>query len=177
MILFDSKFLQLKSAVSPSGRPWYYAHRPNVTGGVVIVPVIDNSSIIFLETERPPIKAEGKADRCIELPAGLIGDEKPDETVLEAVNKELLEETGYIANKVEIIAERISSSPGCVSEAFYIAVAHINTITPEITPGNDGGIIKARHIVPKRRLLEQIMQWQKEGKSVSSQALAGLFFI
>ena len=176
MILYDSKFLQLKSAVSPSGKPWYYAHRPNVTGGVVIVPVIGDS-IIFLETERPPIKAEGKAERCIELPAGLIGDKKPDETVLEAINKELLEETGYIANKIEIVGEKISSSPGCLSEAFYIAVAHIDNIQPEVTPVNDGGIIKARHIVPKNRLHDQIKQWQKEGKSVSSQALAGLFFI
>jgi ADP-ribose pyrophosphatase len=176
MILYNTKFLQLKSAVSPGGKPWYYAHRPNVTGGVVIVPVIGDS-IIFLETERPPIKTECRAERCIELPAGLMGDEKADETALEAINKELLEETGYIASKIEIVGENISSSPGCLSEAFYIAIAHINNIKPEVTPGDDGGIIKARHIVPVNKLHEQVKQWQKEGKSVSSQALAGLFFI
>ena len=59
---------------------------------------------------------------CIELPAGLIGDETEGEDPLEAAGRELEEETGYRAAKLESLGEYYSS-PGMVSESFTLVRA------------------------------------------------------
>lgn len=186
-VLYDTKFLQLKKAPSPDNKfDWVYAHRPNAKDVVVIAPVIDrdgdkkitkNDSILFIETERPPIKAEGKAERCIELPAGLVGDENPDENIKEAIKKELAEETGFEAD-TEIIARNIASSPGCVSETSTFAIANIFSDNPQVKEAvDDGGVIKARHEVPLKNVHSWLKQQQEAGKAISAQTLAGLYFV
>ena len=180
-VLFDTKFLQLKQTSSPDGKgDWVYAHRPNAKDVVVIVPVIHNkngASVIFLETERPPLKAENKAQRCIELPAGLVGDENSKETVKDALAKELLEETGYEADKITIQSKNIASSPGCVSETSTIAIADINKDKIKQPPITDNGIIKNIHKVPVKNLTQWIKEQEDKGKAISAQALSGLFFL
>jgi len=186
-ILYDTKFLQLKSAQSPDGKnSWVYAHRPNAKDIVVIAPVIDrdgdkkvseNDSILFIETERPPIKAEGRADRCIELPAGLVGDENPNDTIEEAIKKELKEETGFEAD-YEIVSRNVASSPGCVSETSTFAIANIFSDNAKVKqPVDDGGVIKERYEVPLNSLSDWLKQQQKAGKAISAMALAGLYYV
>ncbi len=187
-VLFDTKFLQMKKAKSPDGsHDWMYAHRPNAKDVVVIAPIIDKNgdkkitkddSILFIETERPPIKAEGKAERCIELPAGLVGDENPTEGIKDAVKKELAEETGFEAD-IEIVGRNIASSPGCVSETSTFAIANIFANNPKVVqdPVDDGGVIKARHQVPIKELDSWLQKQQESGKAISAQALSGLYFV
>lgn len=178
-VLYDTKFLQMKKAPSPNGKAdWVYAHRPNSKDVVVIAPIIhekEGDSIVFLETERPPIKAEGKASRCIELPAGLVGDEKKGESVQEALEKELKEETGYKADEISIQAKNIASSPGSVSETSTIAIADI-TKPPTDKPIDDGGVIKAVHKVPINKVMDWLKEQSANGKAISSQACTGLLF-
>lgn len=179
-VLFDTKFLQLKQAQSPSGTPWVYAHRPNARNVVVIAPIIHNpqgDSVVFLETRRPPMYAEGKAENCIELPAGLVGDEIEAETVKQAIRKELLEETGYKASRIKIMAPLVSSSAGCTSETSTIAIADIVRDKIFKKPVTDGGIIVGIHKVPLRKVENWLKSQQKNGKAISSQALAGLYFV
>ena len=52
MILYDTKYLQLKSTKSKTGKDWVYAHRPNAKDVVVILPLINNKDILFLKEER-----------------------------------------------------------------------------------------------------------------------------
>ena len=94
MLLYDTKYLQLKSTKSKSGNDWVYAHRPNAKDVVVILPLINNKQVLFLIEERPPLQAEGIAKYSIALPAGLVGDERIGETIEEAINAELMEEAG-----------------------------------------------------------------------------------
>ena len=47
-ILYDTKYLQLKSTPSKSGKPWVYAHRPNAKDVVVILPVVGDSILFFI---------------------------------------------------------------------------------------------------------------------------------
>lgn len=177
-ILFKTKYLQLKEAPSPSGAPWYYAHRDNVLGVVVIVPVINNTYTVFLETSRPPIYAEGLAQSCIELPAGLVGDIDKEESFWEAAHKELLEETGYHAESIELCAQNCCSSPGCTSETFSILKAHIaDDFVNEDALTSDGGVIVARHKVALSEVRTWLAAQEKLGKSVSAQTYAGMFFI
>ena len=179
-VLYDTEFLQLKETQAPNGTPWVYAHRPNAKNVVVIAPVIHNEhgdSIVFLETRRPPLYAEGKAQTCIELPAGLVGDETKGETTRQAIRKELLEETGYKANKITISAKTVASSSGCTSETSTIAIADIFKDKIFKKPITDFGIIIDIHKIPLKKVESWLKLQQKNGKAISSQALAGLYFV
>lgn len=176
-ILYDTKFLQLKSTDSKSGKPWVYAHRPNAKDVVVILPLINNSQILFLKEERPPLQAEGIAKYSIALPAGLVGDERVGETIEDAIKTELLEETGLIADRIEIKARNVASSPGCVSETVTIAIAYISNITPIQKPIDDGGVIVDRILVDKNNLHKWLKEQENSGYVLTGQPLAALFYL
>ena len=78
--LFHTKFLDLKSTPSKSGKPWVYAHRPNAKDVVIILAVTDEE-VLFVIEERPPIQAENKGKYTIGLVAGLVGDERIGESI------------------------------------------------------------------------------------------------
>jgi ADP-ribose pyrophosphatase len=62
-------------------------------------------------------------ERCLELPAGLVGDTDPDATVEDTAIKELEEETGFTAERIERLGE-FYASPGMLSEGFTLVRAH-----------------------------------------------------
>ncbi len=179
-ILYDTKFLQLKSAKSPSGKDWVYAHRPNADNVVIIVPLItngDKKQILFIKELRPPLYAENRSKYNIGLPAGLVGDERKGESTLDAVKAELLEETGFVADRIEIAAQNISSSAGCTSETSTIAIATITNPVPVQEPISDGGILVDRIIVDLDKIPQFLKEEQDKGNSISGQTLAGLYFV
>lgn len=176
-VIYDTKFLQLKSTCSKSGNPWFYAHRPNAKDVVIILPHTDDE-VLFLIEERPPIQAEGKGKYTIGLAAGLVGDERIGETLEEAIVSELLEETGLVAQDITIKALKVASSAGCTSETCTLAIAYIKEKKPIQTPIDDGGIIVNRIWVKK----DNIFNWLKskeeeEGCVLTAQALATLFYL
>jgi len=183
-VLYDTKFVQLKQAQSPNGEPWMYAHRTNTVpsrdNAVVIAPIIHNEhgdTLVFLETKRPPIYAEQKAETCIEFPAGLVADETKGETEEQAIEKELLQETGYKADKITINAKNVGSSHGLTSETSTLAIAEIFQDKVVKKPVTDGGIIEKIHKIP----LEDVFPWLKaqeaSGKSVAESVYANMCFI
>ncbi|OYY63961.1 NUDIX hydrolase [Sphingomonas sp. 28-62-11] len=96
---------------------WEYVSRARGIQAAVIV-AIDDGHVILVEQFRVPL---GK--RCLELPAGLVGDETSGEAVEIAAARELEEETGYRADRIEPIGF-FHSSPGMVSEGFTLVRAH-----------------------------------------------------
>lgn len=177
MILYDTKYLQLKSTKSKTGSDWVYAHRPNASDVVVILPIINNEKILFLKEERPPLQAENIAKYSIALPAGLVGDEKEGETIEEAIKKELLEETGLRADRIDIKTRKTASSPGCVSETVTIAVAYINNYNLVSEPVNDGGVIVDRILVDKSNIYSWLREQENQGAALTGQTLAALFYL
>lgn len=176
MILFDTKYLQLKSTPSKSGNSWVYAHRPNASDVVVILPVYKDE-VLFLIEERPPLEAENVAKYSIALPAGLVGDERIGETIEEAIVAELKEETGLKAEKIEVKSRKIASSPGCVSETITLAIAYINDKKLISPPVSDGGVIIDRVWVKKKNIKEWLSEKENEGYALTAQTLAGLFYL
>lgn len=176
-ILYDTQYLQLKSTTSKSGNDWVYAHRPNVSGVVIIVPVIENKKVLFIIEERPPLVAEGLAERSIAVPAGLVGDERNGESIEEAVRAELLEEAGLEAEKIEIKTQRAASSPGCVSEIVTIAIAYINEYKIVSQPISDGGVIVDRILIDINDIYSWLQEQEKNGAAIATQTLAGLFYL
>jgi ADP-ribose pyrophosphatase len=95
---------------------WEYAVRARGIEAAVIV-AIDEGHLLLVEQYRVPV-----GRRCLELPAGLIGDHGAGETIEAAAARELEEETGYRAARVERLG-RFHSSPGMTSEAFTLVRA------------------------------------------------------
>jgi ADP-ribose pyrophosphatase len=95
---------------------WEYVSRTGSTGAVVVLAEHDGK-IILVEQYRVPVGA-----RCLELPAGLVGDEDENATIEETAVRELEEETGFTCDRVERLGE-FQSSPGMVAESFTLVRA------------------------------------------------------
>lgn len=95
---------------------WEYVARSRGIRATVILAVDEHDHVLLVEQFRVPL---GKP--CLELPAGLIGDDDsaPGEDATAAANRELEEETGYRAARMEVLGE-FYSSPGMVSESFTL---------------------------------------------------------
>lgn len=175
-ILYSTKFLDLKSTPSKSGKPWVYAHRPNAKDVVVILPTTDDE-VLFIIEERPPLQAEGKGQFAIGVSAGLVGDERVCETIEEAIKAELLEETGLVADKIEIKAKKVASSAGCVSETCTLVIAHIKDKTLVSEPITDDGVIVDRIWIKKSEIKSWLKEKEDEGFVLTAQSLAVLFYL
>lgn len=176
-ILYDTKYLQLKSTKSKSGNDWVYAHRPNAKDVVIIVPVINKEKVLFIVEERPPLIAEGIAPRTIAVPAGLVGDERTGESIEDAIRAELLEEAGLRADRIEIKTRKAASSPGCVSETVTIAIAYINEYKIISSPISDGGVIVDRVLVDIKNIYSWLREQEEKGYALTAQTLASLFYL
>jgi len=122
---------------------WEYVGRARSIHAAVIV-AIDQGHVLLVEQYRVPLKAQ-----CIELPAGLVGDETAREAVEAAAARELEEETGYRAERLESLG-RFASSPGMVSETFTLVRAH------GLTKVSDGGGDGTENIIVHRVPLDQV---------------------
>ena len=96
---------------------WEYASRANDIKAVVILAEVDGK-VILIDQPRVPL-----GGRCVELPAGLVGDDDPGATVETTAVKELEEETGHTAERVERLGE-FYASPGMLAESFTLVRAH-----------------------------------------------------
>lgn len=96
---------------------WEYASRANDINAVVILAEYEGKMILI---DQPRV---GPDCRCVELPAGLVGDEDPNATPESTAIKELEEETGFTAERVERLGE-FYASPGMLSESFTLVRAH-----------------------------------------------------
>ena len=99
------------------------------------------------------------------------------EAPLTGAKRELLEETGLIANRIEIMAKKVASSAGCTSETCTIAIAHILDKNIKQTPIDDGGIIVDRVWVKKNNIKQWLREKEEAGYVLTAQALAGLFYL
>ena len=96
---------------------WEYASRVNDINAVVILAEHDGKMILV---DQPRV---GPNCRCVELPAGLVGDHDPNATVESTAIAELEEETGFTAERVERLGD-FYSSPGMLAEAFTLVRVH-----------------------------------------------------
>lgn len=176
----NNKYLNFLETTCPDGKKWVYAKRINTKGVVIIVPYITDlkqPSTLFLLTKRPPLLAEKISELNLEFPAGLVGDENSNESFEDALKKELLEETGLIADSFDIKTTKLSSSAGCVSEIATLAIAKISNSKKHITPISDDGIIQDRKIIPLQEIKNFLLSCKKNNISIGAQTLSGIYFL
>lgn len=149
---------------------WTFVERPDVRGIVTIVPVTDDRRLLLVQQYRPPVRCD-----TLELPAGLAGDDPQhaDEPLVEAARRELREETGYDARRIELLVEA-PSSPGVTSElvSFFLAT-QLERV--DAGGGVDGEKITV-HEVPLSDVAGWLRERQREGLHVSAKVYAGLYF-
>lgn len=141
---------------------WEYVGRARGIRAAVIL-AVDDGHVLLVDQYRVPL---GK--RCIELPAGLVGDHDADEDASIAASRELEEETGYRAARLEPLGE-FFSSPGMVAESFTLFRAHDLEKTGE-GGGVDGEDIHV-HRVPLAGLERQVTAWREEGYAIDVKLL------
>jgi ADP-ribose pyrophosphatase len=141
---------------------WEYASRTRGIRAVVIL-AQHEGKVILVEQPRVPTDC-----RCVELPAGLVGDHDPEATVEGTAIKELEEETGFTAERIERLGD-FFASPGMLSEAFTLVRAHgVRKI------GEGGGdehedIIV--HLVPRAEIPNFLEQRRAEGFGIDAKLL------
>lgn len=107
---------------------WEYVGRTRGIRAAVIL-AIHRGEVILVEQYRVPL-----GRRCLELPAGLIGDETDGEAIEAAAIRELEEETGWRAGRVTLLGD-FAASPGMLSETFTLVRAE-----ELVRTGQGGGI-------------------------------------
>lgn len=143
--MWEGRFIAAKRR----GR-WEYVSRSRGIRAAVIVAIDegpDGRHVLLVDQYRVPL---GK--RCIELPAGLVGDDGENEHSADAAKRELEEETGYLAGRVEDLGEYYSS-PGMVSESFTLFRAH------DLQKTGDGGGVDGEDILVHRVPLNGLPDW------------------
>jgi ADP-ribose diphosphatase len=105
-----------------------------------VILAIDEGHVILVEQYRVPVGA-----RCVELPAGLVGDETEGEEVAAAAIRELEEETGYRAERMMTLG-KFHASPGMSSEAFTLVRAE------GLTRVGEGGGVDAQEDIEVHRV-------------------------
>ena len=131
-------------------------HHP---GAVVVVPVLGDR-IVYIEQYRPVI-----GRWIVELPAGTL--DRPGESAEDAARRELEEETGYRAGRLEYLGF-LYSSPGVMDEVLYVYAAFgLEKTSPR---REDYEVIRVRS-APLRELVEAV----KRGDINDAKTVAALF--
>lgn len=183
VIINTTKFLEFKMAKTESGQFWFYIRRTNDTdkhdSAVVITTLIRKNNeynFLLFKTRRPPISEEKKAEYCIECPAGLIGDIDKNETLEECIKKELLEETGLVANKIYVELVNSSTSAGLSSETLTYVTAIVDDYKLVQQPVNDGGVIAERFLVPAKKVKQYFSDIDTKQNSLAAPTVCGVYF-
>ena len=141
---------------------WEFAGRTNNITAVVILAEYEGNVILVDQPRVPP------DCRCIELPAGLVGDQDPNATPESTAIKELEEETGFTADRVERLGQFLAS-PGMLSEGFTLVRAHgVRKIGDG--GGDENEDIKV-HLVPRDEIPNFVEQKRAEGFGVDVKLL------
>jgi len=90
-------------------------------GAAVVVPVLDDGAIVLIRNYRFAVD-----ETLYELPAGMM--DRPDEDPAQCALRELAEETGYAAGRIEELG-RFFTGPGTCDEIMHAFVA------TDLTPG------------------------------------------
>lgn len=148
---------------------WEFAQRPNSEACVTILPITCDSEIVLIEQFRVPTQS-----RVIEVPAGLVGDEPEfqGESLAVTANRELIEETGYSAAKVELLIATPTSA-GMTPERTHMFVA------TDLTKVSEGGGVAGENItvhhIPFATLNDFLAAKAAEGYDIDFKIHASLY--
>ncbi len=134
-----------------------------VADAVLMLPLLDDDTVLLIRQYR-----KGPEVDLLELPAGKID---PGEDPLTAAHRELVEETGYRAGRLEHLSS-IYTCPGFCNELIHLYLAR--SLTRERPRPDDDELIR---VVPTP--LAEVERMLFDGSLVDGKSVAalGLFFL
>lgn len=158
-VMWEGRFITAKTR----GR-WEYVGRARGIRAAAIIALDQDADgtrhVILVSQYRVPL---GRFS--LEIPAGLVGDDAggEGEEATAAAARELEEETGYRAGKLEVLGE-FYSSPGMISECFTLLKA---TALHRV---GEGGGTEGENIIVHRVALHDlsrfVAEWRRSGHAV-----------
>ena len=130
-------------------------------GSVVVVPLVSAAELCLVEVERVAV---GRS--LLELPAGTLDRE---ESLEEAALRELAEETGYRAGRIEAAGE-FWMSPGILRERMHLFVAEALIAGPQA-------------LEPGERIRPRVVAWSDavamclDGRIDDAKSVAGILLV
>lgn len=136
-------------------RTWEAVERVNVGGIVVMVAVTPAGTVLLERQFRPPLGRD-----VIELPAGLV---EPGEPFEEAARRELIEETGWAAGRMQFLV----SGPMSTGASTEVLRTYLCTELEHVgkAGGDDNEIIEVIE-VPVRSVHEYLAESTAQGMLV-----------
>ena len=164
--LFNGRWLTLKRRGT-----WEYAERVSPRGAVIVVALTDDDEVLFVEQYRPPIQS-----LTIEMPAGLIGDLEgaADEDPCASAERELVEETGYSASRIELVMSGPSSAGMSTEQVTFVRAFGLRQVSEG---GGDGTEQIVVHKVPRGDCARWLAERMRAGFSIDPKLYAGLYFL
>jgi len=145
---------------------WEYLEHRTAPEAAMIVAITLRDEIVLAEEFRLPMNAP-----VMSLPAGLIGDEGPEDAI-DAARRELQEETGFAAPSLELLA-RGPGSAGQSSEMVTFFLAR-GAVRAGEQAAHDIGKIRV-HVVPIAELPRWARDRESEGAVIDPKIWAGLY--
>ena len=164
-ILYDGQWLRMVRRGH-----WEYAERTHGNGmAVIIIAVTPDDDVLVVEQYRVPLGA-----RTIEMPAGLVGDDHAHDTLESAARRELIEETGWEASRVDVLLIGPTSSGMSSERIAFVRALDLTRV------GEGGGVDNEDitvHTVPRAQAPAWLMRKQAEGFELDLKLWAGLWMI
>ena len=148
---------------------WEFVRRTGGVTGVAIAAVTADDELVLVEQVRKPLGEQGLP--VLELPAGLVGDIDGEDNVLEAANRELIEETGFEAAELTAVCHGPTSA-GLTDEVVTLVVAKgLRRVGPG---GGVNGEDITVHLVPLAEAAEWLVQQFKNNRLIDPKVWAAL---
>jgi ADP-ribose pyrophosphatase len=167
-VLYGGRFIELVSRpVSVQGGPpfpWEYIRRRGVTRVVFVVAVTADDELVLVRQFRVPLASE-----VWELPAGLV--DHADEDSCECAGRELIEETGYRAERLAYLTRGPVSSGASATVGEYILATGLTHVGAE---GGDELFPMVVERVPLDRVVGFIAEREAAGEMADPRILAGV---
>ncbi|HVF33913.1 MAG TPA: NUDIX hydrolase [Candidatus Saccharimonadia bacterium] len=164
--LFNGRWLRVKRRGS-----WEYCERVNPAGAVIIIALTDDDELVFVEQFRVPVQRT-----TIEMPAGLIGDEagNADESALDSARRELEEEAGYRADRMEVVMHGPVSAGLTTETATFVRATGLTRVGAGGGNGTEEIVV---HHVPRVDAPRWLADRMRAGYSIDPKLYAGLYFV
>ena len=149
---------------------WESCERTHGQGmAVIVIAVTPDDEVLFVEQFRVP-----RGARTIEMPAGLVGDDHAEDTLVDAARRELIEETGWSPGRVDVLLTGPTSSGMSNERIAFVRARELARV------GAGGGVDDENiivHAVPRARAPAWLMQKRSEGYELDLKLWAGLWMI
>lgn len=165
-LLHRGKFVELVK----DGR-WEYARRVNARGAVFIAALTEARELVLVEQYRVPLQ-----QRCIELPAGIYGDEDSpaDETAEACALRELEEESGFRGARAQLVFSG-PVAPGLTNEILHLV--RVDGLTRVHAGGGVGHEEIVTHVVPLADIDAWLEAKRRAGLQVEPRIYTALYVL